>query len=59
MGRPQISVIVPVRNEAANISRTLECLLDQDFDPDGFEVLVVDGQSDDGKRRRCQRDIQR
>ncbi len=42
-----ISVIVPVRNEAANIRRTLDGLLSQDFDPAEFEVIVVDGQSDD------------
>jgi succinoglycan biosynthesis protein ExoA len=44
----QISVIVPVRNEAPNIRRTLDCLLRQDFDPAEFEVIVVDGASDDG-----------
>ena len=43
----QISVIVPVRNEAQNIRRTLNCLLDQEFDPSAFEVVVVDGASDD------------
>jgi succinoglycan biosynthesis protein ExoA len=47
MKTPQVSVIVPVRNEARAIRQTLECLLRQDFEPDGFEVLVVDGQSDD------------
>jgi succinoglycan biosynthesis protein ExoA len=45
---PFISVIVPVRNEAAFVRNTLEQLLTQDYDPDRFEVLVADGQSTDG-----------
>jgi succinoglycan biosynthesis protein ExoA len=47
---PLISVIVPVRNEAAFLHRTLGQLLAQDYDPDRFEVLVADGQSTDGTR---------
>lgn len=43
-----ISVIVPVRNEVAFIGNTLRRLLEQDYDPNSFEILVVDGQSDDG-----------
>ena len=43
-----VSVIVPVRNEARFIRQTLEGLLHQHFDPEAFEVLVVDGESDDG-----------
>jgi GT2 family glycosyltransferase len=45
---PTISVIVPVRNEAAFIRRTLTQLLAQDYPTDAFEVLVVDGESTDG-----------
>ena len=44
---PFISVIVPVRNEAAFIRSTLQQLLNQNYDPDRFEVLVADGQSTD------------
>jgi succinoglycan biosynthesis protein ExoA len=44
---PTISVIVPVRNEAAFIGRTLAQLLDQDYPRDRFEVLVADGRSTD------------
>jgi succinoglycan biosynthesis protein ExoA len=43
-----ISVIVPVRNEARFIERTLTHLVLQDYAPERFEVLVVDGQSTDG-----------
>jgi succinoglycan biosynthesis protein ExoA len=45
---PFISVIVPVRNEAAFIHQTLEQLVTQNYDPDRFEVLVADGLSNDG-----------
>jgi succinoglycan biosynthesis protein ExoA len=44
---PRITVIVPVRNEAAHIRGTLEQVLRQEYDPAAFEVLVVDGRSTD------------
>jgi succinoglycan biosynthesis protein ExoA len=47
---PFVSVIVPVRNEAAFIRWTLGQLLRQNYDPGRFEVLVVDGQSTDATR---------
>lgn len=42
-----VSVIVPVRNEAASIESTLRSLLTQDFPRDRFDVIVADGGSDD------------
>jgi succinoglycan biosynthesis protein ExoA len=42
-----ITVIVPVRNEAAFLGRTLEQLLDQDQAHIHLEIVVVDGQSTD------------
>ena len=47
---PFVSVVVPVRNEAAFIRGTLEQLLNQEYDPRRFEVLVADGRSDDATR---------
>jgi len=47
---PLLTVVVPVRNEAAFVRNTLEQLLDQDFDPAQFEILVADGRSTDGTR---------
>lgn len=44
----RVSVIVPVRNEAAHLRRTLLGLARQDFPAADYEVLVVDGRSDDG-----------
>lgn len=43
-----VTVIVPVRNEARCIQRTLSHLVAQDYDPERFEILVVDGESTDG-----------
>jgi len=46
-----ITVVVPVRNEAESIERTLLQLASQDYNPDRFEILVVDGESTDGTFR--------
>ena len=43
--RTQISVVIPVYNEAATIGRVIERVLDCGFDP---EVIVVDDASTDG-----------
>ncbi len=48
---PPISVVMPVRNEAAFIARSLGAMLAQDYPPDRVEIIVVDGQSDDDTRR--------
>jgi succinoglycan biosynthesis protein ExoA len=52
-----VSVIVPVRNEAAFLGATLADLLDQTYPTDRFEVLVADGGSTDGTRELV-RDLQ-
>jgi succinoglycan biosynthesis protein ExoA len=43
----RVSVIIPVRNEAASIRQTLQGLLRQEFPTSEYELLVVDGRSDD------------
>jgi glycosyltransferase involved in cell wall biosynthesis len=47
---PSVSIIVPCRNERPYIARCLESILASRFPVDRLEVLVVDGQSDDGTR---------
>ena len=45
---PFLSIVVPMRNESDWIDRCLETIFSQDYPADKFEVLVVDGMSDDG-----------
>jgi succinoglycan biosynthesis protein ExoA len=45
---PFVTVVVPVRNEAAYIGRGLAAVLDQNHSRDRMEILVVDGMSTDG-----------
>jgi glycosyltransferase involved in cell wall biosynthesis len=45
--KPFVSVILPVRNEAAWIARSLGAVLAQDYPADRMEILLVDGGSED------------
>lgn len=47
---PFVSVVVPMRNEQRFIERCLRSLMAQNYPQDRFEVIVVDGGSDDGSR---------
>ena len=47
---PELSVVVPVRNESAHIRSILAQLCDQSLSPKRYEILVVDGYSDDDTR---------
>jgi succinoglycan biosynthesis protein ExoA len=49
---PFVSVVMPVRNEAAYIERALAAVFAQDYPADRLEVLVADGMSTDGTRER-------
>lgn len=42
-----VTVVMPVRDEAAFIARSLEALIAQDYPRDRLEILVVDGGSHD------------
>lgn len=48
---PFVTVVVPCRNEGRWIGPCMESILANDYPHDRLEVLVVDGQSDDGTRR--------
>jgi glycosyltransferase involved in cell wall biosynthesis len=45
-----VSVIVPCLNEVKNIRSCLDSIVVNDFPKDRFELLVVDGNSNDGTR---------
>lgn len=47
---PDISAVIPCRNEVAGIRETVESLLRQDAPEGGYEILLCDGMSDDGTR---------
>src|SRR5438034_11028745 len=48
--QPLITIIMPIRNEAAFIARLLRAVFDQDYPADRTEVIVADGMSTDGTR---------
>jgi len=45
---PFVSVIVPARNEIANIENCLRSLADQEYPCQRFEVIAIDDRSEDG-----------
>jgi glycosyltransferase involved in cell wall biosynthesis len=48
MNIPFVSVVMPVRNEAPYIARSLGAVLAQDYPSERMEVIVADGMSTDG-----------
>lgn len=45
---PHVSVLMPVRDEAAYIGRSIQAVLAQDYPADLIEIIVADGMSTDG-----------
>jgi cellulose synthase/poly-beta-1,6-N-acetylglucosamine synthase-like glycosyltransferase len=43
----QFTVIIPARNEAANIKACVDSILGQDYPKDAFEIIVIDDFSED------------
>jgi succinoglycan biosynthesis protein ExoA len=52
---PKVSLLVAMRNEASHIERCLISMRAQDYPADSLEVLVLDGESDDGSRKVAER----
>ena len=46
MGKPKISIVIPVRNSREELERCLESIRSQEFE--NYELIVVDGFSTDG-----------
>lgn len=47
---PFVSVVMPIRNERTHIDGALAGIFAQDYPPDRLEIVVADGESDDGTR---------
>lgn len=47
---PSVSIVLPVRNEQMYIEKCMHQLLHQDYPKEKYEILVVDGMSDDRTR---------
>ena len=56
---PKVSVIIPVKNEAARIKECLNRLVEQTYPKEKLEILVVDGMSDDGTREIVRKFIEK
>ena len=50
-----VTIIMPIRNEAAFITHSLGAVLAQEYPAECMEILVVDGMSDDGTRQIVER----
>jgi len=42
-----VSIVLPVLNEGKHLNKVLQALLDQEYPPDKYEIIVVDGGSTD------------
>ena len=51
---PLVSVLIPMRNEERHIEGCLRSLAAQDYPHERFEVLVLDGASDDRSREQVE-----
>ncbi len=47
---PYVSIIIPCRNEESFIGKCIDSIIANDYPKNKFEVLVIDGMSDDGTR---------
>ncbi len=55
---PNVTVIIPCRNESRYIRSCLESIVSSDYPKECLEILVVDGQSEDGTKEICEKFIQ-
>ncbi len=42
-----VSIISPIRNEGKYLAACLDSIISQDYDKDQYEIIIVDGMSDD------------
>lgn len=51
---PIVSIVIPMRNEEKYIGKNIESLINQDYPKGSYEIIVVDGMSDDGSQKTVQ-----
>ncbi len=51
---PLVSIVIPMYNEVDAIERCIESIRQQDYPQDRLEIIVVDGQSNDGSREKVE-----
>jgi succinoglycan biosynthesis protein ExoA len=56
---PFVTIIMPIRNEASFVERSLGAVVSQDYPRDRIEIIVVDGMSDDGTREIVEQIIEK
>ena len=45
---PSITILIPIRNEIANLPGLIQCLENQAYPSDRFEIVFIDDNSEDG-----------
>jgi len=48
--KPFVSIVLAVRNEEISIKRCIDAILNQDYPQERYEILVIDGESEDKTR---------
>lgn len=56
---PFVSIISPIRNEGKYLKVCLESMINQDYDRNRYEIIIVDGMSDDASRAIVQSYLQK
>jgi glycosyltransferase involved in cell wall biosynthesis len=46
-GVTSVSIIIPVRNESKNIENLMQCIDNQDYEKNNFELIIVNDSSED------------
>jgi cellulose synthase/poly-beta-1,6-N-acetylglucosamine synthase-like glycosyltransferase len=54
-GLPFVSVLIPAHNEAKVIGKTLEAILESDYDKDKYEIIVINDNSSDNSAEILER----
>ena len=56
---PDVSIIIPIRNEARYIERSISAVFNQNYPNDCMEIIVVDGLSSDETRELIYKTIKK